>query len=196
MGKHVPSGNLFPTVRTRRPTETRVYLSTERVPVYLPTDRRTDNDRTSPDASTVLLRFQPTNLTDTKLVCCEVVRASRNEVDLEGPRWHHSATDYRLCCSAYSPYRPTVVPICLLPQPTDYRLCRYAYSSTNDRADTPTIHRFLLAPYYHPIENDSAVMPAIYRPIDSSSSVFDLLSLLNACTVLLPEQTTAAPACS
>ncbi|XTI87690.1 hypothetical protein V2W45_1390816 [Cenococcum geophilum] len=37
MGKHVPSGNLFPTVRSRRPTEQRVYLSTERV--YLPTNR-------------------------------------------------------------------------------------------------------------------------------------------------------------
>ncbi|XTI82476.1 hypothetical protein V2W45_1353629, partial [Cenococcum geophilum] len=41
MGKHVPSSNLFPTVRTRRPTEQRVHLLTERVclPTYLPIDR-------------------------------------------------------------------------------------------------------------------------------------------------------------
>src|SRR6266700_7528357 len=51
MGKHVPSGNLFPTVRTRRPTEQREYLLSERV--CLPTDRPTD--RTTLDASTVLL---------------------------------------------------------------------------------------------------------------------------------------------
>jgi hypothetical protein len=55
MGKHVPGGNLFPTVRTRRPTEKRVYLSTDtRMPtdlptdihaerVYLPTDRSNDD---------------------------------------------------------------------------------------------------------------------------------------------------------
>ena len=87
-------------------------------------------------------------------------------------------------------------------------LCRYAYSlSTNgsavtpattnhrptiDRADTPAIHRLLVAPYCHPLENDSAGMPAIYRPIDSSSSVFDLLSPPDACTVLLPDSTVAA----
>jgi hypothetical protein len=35
-------------------------------------------------------------------------------------------------------------------------------------------------------------MPAIYRPIDSSSSVFDLLSPPDACTVLLPNSTVAA----
>ncbi|XTI91353.1 hypothetical protein V2W45_1415861 [Cenococcum geophilum] len=49
------NGNLFPTVRTRRPTEQRVYLSTKRVclPTYLPIDRPTD---------------RPTSfLTDTKL---------------------------------------------------------------------------------------------------------------------------------
>ena len=36
MGKHVLSGNLFPTVRTRRPNGQRAYLSTQRV--RLPTD--------------------------------------------------------------------------------------------------------------------------------------------------------------
>src|SRR6266576_6493860 len=51
MGKHVPSGNLFPTVQTRQPTKQREYLSSERV--CLPTDRPTD--RTTLDASTILL---------------------------------------------------------------------------------------------------------------------------------------------
>ncbi|XTI84588.1 hypothetical protein V2W45_1369156 [Cenococcum geophilum] len=49
MGKHVPSGNLFPTVRSRQPTEQRVYLSTERV--HLPTNRSNDdplNDHRTP----------------------------------------------------------------------------------------------------------------------------------------------------
>jgi hypothetical protein len=35
-------------------------------------------------------------------------------------------------------------------------------------------------------------MPAIYQLIDSLSSVFNLLLLLNASTVLLPKQTPAA----
>ena len=44
MGKHVPNGNLFPTVRSRRPTERRVYLSTERV--RTPTDQSIDRTTT------------------------------------------------------------------------------------------------------------------------------------------------------
>ncbi|OCK94442.1 uncharacterized protein K441DRAFT_659714 [Cenococcum geophilum 1.58] len=58
MGKHVPSSNLFPTVRTRRPTEQRVHLLTERVclPTYLPIDRPINRPYVSlSDACTVLL---------------------------------------------------------------------------------------------------------------------------------------------
>ena len=58
MGKHVPSGNLFPTVRTRRLTGQCVHLLTERV--RLPTDRSNDRPttvRSLSDACTVLLRL-------------------------------------------------------------------------------------------------------------------------------------------
>ena len=43
----------------------RTRISVNRTRVYLPTYRRT-TDRMSPDASTVLLRFRPTDLTDTE----------------------------------------------------------------------------------------------------------------------------------
>ena len=45
IGKHVPSGNLFPTVRSRRPTEQRVYLSTKRV--HLPIDQSNNTLQTT-----------------------------------------------------------------------------------------------------------------------------------------------------
>src|SRR6266566_1542867 len=67
MGKHVPSGNLFPTVRTRRPTEQREYLSTERV---CSTYRSIDRPTVRYDACTVLLP-KWSFLMDTKLICCE-----------------------------------------------------------------------------------------------------------------------------
>src|SRR6266702_7896556 len=64
-----------------------------------------------------------------------------------------------------------------------------------DRAVKPAIHQLLLAPYCHTPDNDSAVMPAIYRSIDRPSSTLDPLSSPDACTVLLP-QTDCYFACS
>jgi hypothetical protein len=54
MGKHVPRGNLFPTVRTRWPSEVPTDVRIERV--YLATtDRPIERPTVPTDASTVLL---------------------------------------------------------------------------------------------------------------------------------------------
>ena len=116
----------------------------------------------------------------------------RNHQDYQ--RWHYSATDYWLCQFAYDLQtdNSSATPAAM----TWLQLCRYAYSPTDRtivllslRSTNFCWHRTAT----HSII-DSADMPAIYRPIDSSSSVFDLLSPLDASTVLLPEQTPAAPA--
>ena len=128
MGKHVPSGNLFPTVRSRRPTGQRVYLSTERV--RLPTYRSNDDrplDRTSLDACTVLLRLDDPFWWILSYVCCE----ERNRLILrlvlctgcdERPRLILSCMSFeneitrtsprqQLCRYAYSPADRTIVPL-------------------------------------------------------------------------------------
>ena len=81
MGKHVPSGNLFPTVRSRRPTI---------CDIYRPTDRLTDRTNSSTDRETRISVNQTRMPTDrppydirTERVCCRPI--NRTTTDRTSP---------------------------------------------------------------------------------------------------------------
>ena len=112
MGKHVPGGNLFPTVRTRRPTGKRVYLSIKRV--CLPTSLQIYNRmRISADRS---IERRPT------------------------VRLHRTLAPY--CYHAGTTLPPTIpiVPICLRSTRPPVVPIRLLLRPTTDRAVTPAIH--------------------------------------------------------
>ena len=156
MGKHVPGSNLFPTVRTRRPTGKRVYLSIKRV--CLPTSLQIY----MPNAYICrpIHRTMTVHLHQTLAPYCY----------LSSPFYHqdyHAGTTLPPTIDrAAMPtiYKPTpVVPIRLLLQLTVYlyqTLAPYCYLSS------PFYHQDYHAGTTLPPTTDCADMPTIYKTTD------------------------------
>ncbi len=186
MGKHVPSGNLFPTVRTRRPTEQREYLSTERV---CSTYRSIDRPTVRYDACTVLLPMW-SFLMDTKLVCSsmnEITRTTDAGITLP-------PTIDRAAMPTIYYDLTTTVPIRL-----------QSHRPDNDSADMPAIYQSIdrpsstLDPLSSPdactvlLPEQTAVSPAAVDPLLLFLQHVRFDRCCSACSV---PPTTAAPACS
>ena len=166
MGKHVPNGNLFPTVRTRRPTEQRVHLSTERV--CLPTSLQIYNrmrisaDRSIERRPTVRLHrtLAPYCYLNSPFwwilsyVCCE----ERNRLIL------------RLCCALAAKNDPDWYWVVRAARNEITRTINASITlpPTIDRAVTPTIYklttvapiRLLLRPDYNYADTPT-VLPTV-----------------------------------